>query len=91
MSRPHNSCVRATINPGLSQDSKRSADVAAGTVKWFNLAKGWGLFNPTAEKDVFVHISAVEKAALPVRHRKICGFNADFTVGVMSGWSWTSI
>ena len=36
-----------------------------GTVKWFNPTKGYGFIQPTSgNKDVFVHISAVERAGL---------------------------
>ena len=39
--------------------------MAKGTVKWFNPTKGYGFIQPQAVgKDVFVHISAVEKAVL---------------------------
>jgi cold shock protein len=37
--------------------------VATGTVKWFNPTKGYGFIQPQGGgKDVFVHISAVERA-----------------------------
>ncbi|HEX9584627.1 MAG TPA: cold-shock protein [Gammaproteobacteria bacterium] len=39
--------------------------MAIGTVKWFNPAKGFGFIQPEdGDKDVFVHISAVERAGL---------------------------
>ena len=40
--------------------------MAKGTVKWFNPIKGYGFVAPeNGGKDVFVHISEVEKAGLP--------------------------
>ena len=39
--------------------------MALGTVKWFNAQKGFGFIQPSdGSKDVFVHISAVERAGL---------------------------
>ncbi len=39
--------------------------MAIGTVKWFNPTKGFGFIEPeSGDKDVFVHISAVQQAGL---------------------------
>ena len=43
----------------------RRQTLAKGTVKWFNPTKGYGFIKPAVgDKDVFVHISAVERAGL---------------------------
>jgi cold shock protein len=39
--------------------------MAIGTVKWFNSQKGYGFIQPeSGSKDVFVHISAVERSGI---------------------------
>lgn len=44
---------------------QRRSEMARGTVKWFNAQKGYGFIQPqSGGKDVFVHISAVERAGL---------------------------
>jgi CspA family cold shock protein len=59
---PLDSPVLAGIVHGLSKEMR----MAKGTVKWFNPTKGYGFIQPQGGggKDVFVHISAVEKAGL---------------------------
>jgi cold shock protein len=54
--------------------------VATGTVKWFNSDKGYGFIAPQdGGKDVFVHISAVERAGLRTLND---GQRVDYDVGV---------
>jgi CspA family cold shock protein len=49
----------------LGVSSKKERPVATGTVKFFNTTKGFGFIQPNdGSKDVFVHISAVERAGM---------------------------
>jgi CspA family cold shock protein len=48
-----------------TRDLKGEKTMPTGTVKWFNATKGYGFIGPeTGGKDIFVHISAVQKAGL---------------------------
>jgi cold shock protein len=55
----------AAMRAACFRHSLRRQTMQKGTVKWFNPTKGYGFIRPsTGEKDVFVHISAVERAGL---------------------------
>jgi CspA family cold shock protein len=50
---------------GLTTTQRKEKPMNTGTVKWFNEQKGYGFIQPdNGSKDVFVHISAVERAGL---------------------------
>ena len=58
--------IEATVLDGLTcAEAAVLLGVAEGTVKWFNSQKGYGFIQPTdGSKDVFVHITDVERAGL---------------------------
>ena len=58
---PRRSNFGATTSNGSSSDA--SID-ETGTVKWFNVEKGYGFVALDAGKDVFVHVSALERSGL---------------------------
>ena len=57
--------------------------MATGTVKWFNAQKGYGFITPDeGDKDVFVHITAVEQAGMKTLRE---GQKVSFEVSVQKG------
>jgi CspA family cold shock protein len=71
---PLSACTASAFDHPLTEPSRRTPraapqtgdfTMAKGTVKWFNATKGFGFIQPEGgTKDVFVHISAVERAGL---------------------------
>jgi CspA family cold shock protein len=70
LERMHRPGVGTPVAPPRANPDDRASPaaepvMATGTVKWFNLQKGFGfIVNSATNKDVFGHISAVEKAGL---------------------------
>jgi len=57
------------VEPRLASDpfQTKATNMASGTVKWFNIDKGFGFIQPQdGSKDVFVHITALQAAGISI-------------------------
>jgi CspA family cold shock protein len=62
---PELGCLATAETSQISAFLSKEAAVPTGKVKWFNPTKGYGFIQPQdGSRDVFVHISAVERAGL---------------------------
>ena len=56
--------------------------MTTGKIKWFNSAKGYGFIEQEEKKDVFLHISALEKAGIDTLKE---GEEIEFEIGENKG------